>query len=654
MAHLLAGVVFKKILVELGLVSPLFLDVFSEEDFSDLETIGGFLVEGGHLTPVQFELTSVVYWLCVHRETLPSRADLGNLLFGALAVKRGSLTIDGLKQAWRAWDDPGKRDPEKGFPDYLCDRGFLSKAEADALVREKNRLFPLETGTCPACGGPFVRKGLVPGRRARCRRCGSGMTMLPDGRLALLGKALAAEIPDPSEGASARDRMAINLFEEETLHPGAAPKIQRPPKPGPSASAEPSPAEAPAADGSRVIGKFLVEDEIARGGMGIVYRGRDLKSFDQVAIKVMLAGEAATAGQVQRFKREIRNVSRLDHPGIVRILDWGEVEGRPYYAMEFVGGGSFKTLTAQGPLNHRRASDLMAEVLEAMAAAHGEGIVHRDLKPENILLDESGRPKIADFGLAKDVGQDTMITREGSQLGTPAYSPPEQAKGKLREIDERSDLYSLGAIFYELLCGQPPFSGKTKMEVYVKVIETEPKPLRAVNAKVPRELEAICQKAMAKRRFDRYRTAEEFREDILRYLSGQKVEVLEGALGRQIRAKSKTASRAAAGLLVAGALIAGPLAALRTPTPDFLGIPKEVREAYLTLAQAYSAAGEEKQADRLLRRTDATTAEREKVVQAREETAFQAAMSGDAEACSAYLVLFSDSARATAVRDREK
>ena len=242
---------------------------------------------------------------------------------------------------------------------------------------------------------------------------------------------------------------------------------------------------------------------------------------DCLALKVLAAGEGASKGQVRRFKREISTASRLRHPNIVTVFDVGVHDGAHFFTMEYIEGPSLLDLVGRIPM--KRAIDIAIEVADALDHAHEGGVLHRDLKPANIILENGKTPKVVDFGLAKDTTEDALTTRSGMAIGTPAYMSPEAVQGRIRAITKRSDVYSLGVILYELLTARQPFRGNTRMEVMMKVVEEEPTPPTAVNSRIPPDLEAICVKAMAKRKRERYATAGALRDDLMRFRGGKPV-----------------------------------------------------------------------------------------------------------------------------------
>jgi eukaryotic-like serine/threonine-protein kinase len=261
---------------------------------------------------------------------------------------------------------------------------------------------------------------------------------------------------------------------------------------------------------------------LGRGGMGVVYKARHQKLNRIVALKMILAGEHADADRLARFHVEAEAVARLRHPNIVEIYDIGLANGMPYFALEYLSGGSLKQLFQQGPLPPQLSAELLATLAQAIHTAHLAGIVHRDLNPTNVLLAEDGTVKITDFGVAKRREAPTQ-TKVGHIIGTPAYMAPEQAKGESESVGPVSDVYALGAILYEALTGQPPFQGKTVMQILRKVQNDDPVPPRQLAARVPADLETVCLKALRKEPKERYATAQEFADELDRFLHDEPV-----------------------------------------------------------------------------------------------------------------------------------
>lgn len=261
---------------------------------------------------------------------------------------------------------------------------------------------------------------------------------------------------------------------------------------------------------------------IDQGGMGVVYEARQLKPSRTVALK-MISNARAGPKAIARFRTEAEAAARLLHPNFVQIFQVDEVKGRPFFSMEYVTGGSLAQLLTRETLTPRKSAELVETLAKAAHFAHEHGIVHRDLKPGNVMLAADGTPKIADFGLAKRLDDDSAQTHTGEILGTPSYMAPEQAEGKKELIGPATDVYALGAILYELLAGRPPFQGISPLDSLRQVVANEPTPPSRFAVGVPRDLEAICLKCLEKSPGQRYTSAHALADDLRRFLHGQPV-----------------------------------------------------------------------------------------------------------------------------------
>ncbi len=351
---------------------------------------------------------------------------------------------------------------------------------------------------CPQCGGPLPKTVL----RGLCPRCTVH---------ACLASAVAPEPGDPE------------------------PSVQG------ETTAEPGP---PSAAPYRRFGGYELLEELGRGGMGVVYRARQLNAQREVALKMVAPQRLVSASDVERFKLEAETAARLEHPNILPLYDVGECQGQPYYTMKLVHAGSLAARVSEFALRpgrslnadradekHRRDGTvqrrsglaprilrrgqqqwivgLLLKIARAVAYAHQRGILHRDLKPANILFDETGEPYVADFGLAKWVERDTGLTQTMAFVGTPGYAAPEQVQPGPSGLTTAADVYGLGAILYELLTGRPPFKGATTLETLRQVMEDPVPPSRRWNPEIDRDLETLCLKCLEKDPQRRYATAAE-------------------------------------------------------------------------------------------------------------------------------------------------
>jgi serine/threonine-protein kinase len=320
------------------------------------------------------------------------------------------------------------------------------------------------------------------------------------------------------------------------------------PLPGPTAPAGQAASELPALPG------YEVQTVLGRGGVGVVYRARHLRLQRIVALKMLLAGASATAEERERFLREARAVAGLRHPNIVGIFEVGEVDGRPYFTMEYVEGGSLAQKLAGAPQPALQAAVLVATLAGAMHAAHQAGIIHRDLKPANVLLAGDGTPRITDFGLARRLEGGGELTLSGVPMGTPGYMAPEQARGQKDVIGPATDVYALGAILYEMLTGRPPFRAQTAVATLQQVLAEGPVPPARLNSGVPRDLETVCLKCLRKQPEQRYGSARELADDLGRFLRGEPVAARRVGVAEAVR-KWVWRRPAAAGLLAVVVLL---------------------------------------------------------------------------------------------------
>jgi serine/threonine protein kinase/Tol biopolymer transport system component len=280
----------------------------------------------------------------------------------------------------------------------------------------------------------------------------------------------------------------------------------------------------------RYFGDYELLEEIAHGGMGVVWQARQVSLNRIVAVKLLLAGRFSSPEFVQRFRAEAEAAANLQHPNIVAIHEVGEHEGHQYFSMDYVAGQNLAQRAKGAPLPPELAADYLRTIAGAVHHAHQRGILHRDLKPSNILIDALDQPRITDFGLAKRLGADSELTLTGQVVGTPQFMSPEQARGRRGEVTVASDLYSLGAVLYFLLAGRPPFAAETTQGVLDQVLHQEPRSPRQLNPAVPRDLETICLKCLSKEPSQRYATAQALTDELNRFLAGEPIRARPVAL----------------------------------------------------------------------------------------------------------------------------
>ena len=304
---------------------------------------------------------------------------------------------------------------------------------------------------------------------------------------------------------------------------------------------------------------YEIESILGRGGMGVVYKARHLTLKRTVALKMILARGHAGPGDLARFRTEAEAVARLQHPNIVQIHEVGDADGHPYCALEFVEGGTLASKLGGKPIPARETAKLVEALARAMQLAHSRNVVHRDLKPANILLTADGTPKITDFGLARQLDNDSGATQAGAVLGTPSYMAPEQASGSSHEAGPAADVYALGAILYDCLTGRPPFLGTSVVETLDQVRTQEPMPPSRLQAIISPDLEAVCLKCLEKSPAHRYASAQDLADDLERWGNGEATKARPWSwrrrLARRLRRHWKPIAAALLVLLTAGAIL---------------------------------------------------------------------------------------------------
>jgi eukaryotic-like serine/threonine-protein kinase len=322
-------------------------------------------------------------------------------------------------------------------------------------------------------------------------------------------------------GAALLPRAPAGLCPKCLLRQAVAAAAQSAPA-GPAGGARPEPALAEAS--APRFGDYELIEKIATGGMGVVYKARQLSLNRIVAVKMVLGGALASAALRQRFLEEAQTAASLQQPNIIAIHEVGEHAGQPFFSMDYVEGRNLSELLHEGPLAPQRAAGYTKTIAQAVAYAHQRGILHRDLKPSNVLIDQSDQPRITDFGLAKRLTSDSDLTVSGQVLGSPNFMAPEQAQGRHGAVGPPSDVYAIGALLYHLLTGRPPFQAATLTEVLRQVVTIEPAAPRLLNPSLPRDLETICLKCLEKEAPRRYQTARELAGELGRFLEGKPIQ----------------------------------------------------------------------------------------------------------------------------------
>jgi hypothetical protein len=372
---------------------------------------------------------------------------------------------------------------------------------------------------------------------------------------AYLDAVAAGQTPDRAELLARHPDLAAELTaffaQDDQVRQLAEPRLTVAPGPGsepPALPPGPSPVSPPLGR-VRYFGDYELLEEMARGGMGVVYRARQVTLDRVVAVKTILAGQLAGPDDVRRFHQEARLAASLQHPGIVALHEVGEHEGQHYFSMDFIEGTSLAALVRDRAPAPRQAARYVEVVARAVHYAHQRGVLHRDLKPANVLIDRLDQPHVTDFGLARPVNQEARLTATGAVLGTPGYLAPEQVDGRSGP-GVAADVYALGAVLYELLTGRPPFRGATVFDTLQQTLHTDPVPPCRLAPKVPRDLETVCLKCLEKDPNRRYASAADLADDLARFLASEPIQGRPQAAGR--RAAKWLRRHPLAALLVAG------------------------------------------------------------------------------------------------------
>jgi outer membrane protein assembly factor BamB/tRNA A-37 threonylcarbamoyl transferase component Bud32 len=361
----------------------------------------------------------------------------------------------------------------------------------------------------------------------------------------------AGRAPDRTELLARHADLADQLRSFFTEHDRAG-RLATSPAEAPTLAPAEAPAD-PAVGAVRYFGDYELLAEVARGGMGVVYKARQVSLNRVVALKMILSGQLAGPEDVQRFRLEAQTAAGLQHPNIVAIHEVGEHQGQHYFSMDLVEGQSLADLVRNNPLPPEQAARWVRAVALAIQYAHERGVLHRDLKPSNVLIDQFGQPRVTDFGLAKRIDKDAGLTATGAVVGTPSYMPPEQASGQRGAMGPASDVYSLGAVLYELVTGRPPFRAATPLDTLMQVLDAEPAPPRLLNPAVGRDLETIILKCLQKESARRYVSAQELADDLGALLEGRPIKARRPGLAERALRWAQTQRRTAAVIVLSAA-----------------------------------------------------------------------------------------------------
>jgi len=426
-----------------------------------------------------------------HKKTILKAKSKVEKFFGDIAISKGYCTAEKIHAVIEEQKKQMQNGRNQRLGELCVESGVLTSEQVADILAEQDRNIVV----CKGCGSAYNVEGFAAGKRWRCKVCNSIL-----------------EVP----GAPAFASVPLENLLSEQIEKASVEKAPR---------KEAEPEETTGKKPATRFGNYYIIEKIARGGMGIIYKARQRGLDRIVALKVLLAGESASEETINRFYLEAKSVAKLRHQNIVPIHEVGIHDGKHFFTMDFIHGDNLRYIILNEKTNIHWSLETTAKVAKALHYAHEHGVVHRDVKPENILIDETGEPQVTDFGLAKDVDMDANLTRAGVIMGTPAYMSPEQARGERASVDHRSDIYSLGAVLYELLTGKQlfEFEGPIGLNTLLKTIAEDPLAPRKVNSRVPREVETIILKAINKEPERRYQSAREFAEDIERFLTGEPI-----------------------------------------------------------------------------------------------------------------------------------
>ena len=466
------------------------------------------------------------------------------------------------------------------------DEGFLRPPDSSDFHPAFDGLGPIEAANrglhilCPNCRQAIEIVGVPAQGYFTCRVCQTTF------------KVNEAVVPEVKEDSTQVDEDATQVDEEATRVDEEVSRVDEDATrkdddvvsvDEEATEADGRPAAAYQSEASRrKLGRFEIVNWIGEGGFGTVYKARDPRLDVLVALKVPRLGNLCTGRERHRFVEEARSTARLRHPSIVRVHEVGEADGVPYIVSDLIEGMTLAELMSDSaaPMPGREAARIAADLADALQHAHENLVIHRDVKPSNVMIDRLGQVMLMDFGLARRVVAELTMTADGQVLGTPAYMSPEQARGEGQNADARTDIYGLGAVLYHMIAGSRPFQGTERMIVQ-RVVHDEPRPPRALNDMIPRDLENICLKAMSKEPSKRYPTATEIADDLRRFLDGRPVAARPVGRAERLRRWCVRNPRPAAAVATIALLLVGVAA---TSTALAVVSQRQVIDSYRRLA----------------------------------------------------------------------
>ncbi len=520
--------------------------IAEQAESEDPPPLGLLLIRKGYLDDQQLKVLSGHIERELENDLERQAEAVQDILLATLVVQRGLLTSIQLRDCLDLRQAGDEEVQQMRLGQLMLRERLISSSLLLELLREKStQEFP-----CEGCASPFEMGKIKPGAMVTCQQCGA-LTRVPtmDQVLALLRsgehivgrpgaggggkkrskrkkKAAKQELPQATPPDDELDDVpALDIGSDsftpsdEQLRPTRVDAVDSAPE-----GSGPARIQQMLNQGSNKVGTYEVLEEIATGGMGIVFKARQEGLNRIVALKILKDRVEANDEQVQRFQREARAASRMNHQNIVSIIEVGNADGLHYLVMDYLEGIPLdEIIEDDGRIEPKRGMRLMEQITDAIAYAHSCNVVHRDLKPSNVIVDPDDQPHITDFGLAKRLDSKSKLTETGALVGTPYYMAPEQILEGSQGVKKSWDVYALGVLLYEMLTGQLPFKGETTMEVYHQILNEDPRPPRQLVRSIPPAVERICMKALMRDEAARYRSVAELHGDVVAYLEGRQV-----------------------------------------------------------------------------------------------------------------------------------